>query len=180
MNIRIVRDDSVLHVVHSPGLYPPTIGAIFLLFVLGRFGREWFTHVSYGRFAWDGLAVLVALRVYLEYLSPRDYEFDKAAQKLTWRRRWRWWVKPQELPFEDITEAAVELDEGTLFGRKCEDWELVLRTKEKPIVICDADSAKERAQCEEIAARIREALRKPKTSRAKNFQTTLNSKPETP
>jgi len=159
--MKIVRNDSVLHVVDTPQLGPMILFALCLFMLLGDLVHAWLVHESYGKAAWSALSLGVPFFVCFSYVSPQDFEFDKATRKLTWRHRWQWWAQGGELPFDDISDAAVEGALSSSNG-KCHPCALILRTKGKDIAITAALNTTPRGQCEEIAARIREVLRNPK------------------
>ena len=160
--MKIVRDDAVLHVVRRPQAPHMILYLILLITLLADLVDDWLVRETNGRIAWHVLCLLVPLFAFLGYLSPRDYEFDKATRKLTWRRRWLWWAQGGELPFADITDTVVEVEEEKIFWRKREACALILRTKGEDIAIYAVYSRNARTRCEEIAARIRAVLRNPK------------------
>lgn len=161
--MKIVRDDSMLQLVDST----PLIGGLALVAAMFAGGSVFsifykFRAGLHTPGAWLGLGLMLAIgvAVNLVLFSKRDFQFDKAARKLTWRRRFLLSQRGGEMPFEDITDAVVEARNLGDNGGKA--YRLVLKTAQGPLPVCDAYTTGTKAACETAAARIREILRDPK------------------
>jgi len=162
MKMKIVRDDSVLHVVDSPRILAFIGFAAGVALFGARLFHDWAAIQQHGPTMGHMFALMFGLIVGVSCWSWRDFQFDKSARKLTWQRRRLMWARGGEVPFEDITDAALEPKKLFLATGRGNTSQLVLRTTQGAIPICDSFSSKTQKHCEEVAARIREVLRNPR------------------
>ncbi|HVU38519.1 MAG TPA: hypothetical protein VHC95_09300 [Opitutales bacterium] len=158
--MKIVRDDSMLQLVDSTR----PLGGLALVAAMFAGGSVFYKFRAglHAPGTWLGLGLMLAVgvAVSLVFFSKRDFQFDKAARKLTWRRRLLLSQRGGEMPFADITDAVVEVRNLGDNGGKA--FRLVLKTAQGPLPVCDAYTTGTKAACETAAARIREILRDPK------------------